>query len=223
MLKVIGHIFYSELLILLRRSHEWLYPLGFFIIMMSLFPLVFTPDPLFLQKYAPGYIWLAALLASLLAIETIFYVDLEDGHLEQLVLSPLPLPFMITAKLAAQWLITELPLILLTPLLGCLFHLTLSSVASLCLSLLLGTPILTLLGSLSVALTLGLRQAGILLGLLFLPLVTPVIIFGIAMVQQIQAGFSMIGPLAFLTGLLLLALTLLPFGIAATLRISLDD
>ncbi|MBV9576537.1 MAG: heme exporter protein CcmB [Gammaproteobacteria bacterium] len=223
MLKTLSHVFYSELLVLIRRSQEWLYPLGFFIIMMSLLPLVFSPDPLFLKKYVPGYIWLAALLASLLAIETIFYADLEDGYLEQLILSPLPLPCIISIKLLAQWLITQLPLILLTPLIGFLFHLSFLTIAVLSLTLLIGTPILTLLGSLGVALTLGLRQSGVLLGLLFLPLVTPVIIFGVTSVQQIQAGFSIAAPLCFLIGLLFLAITFLPLSIAATLRISMDD
>lgn len=222
-MKTFWFVFRTELLLLLRRSQEWIYPLGFFVIVISLFPLAFTPDPAFLQKYVPGCIWIAALLASLLSIEHVFFTDLEDGNLEQLLLSPSPLALIITAKLLAQWLVTEFSLVLLTPILGLLFHLSLTTIVALCLSLLLGTPILTLLGSLGVALTLGLRQQGVLLGLLILPLVTPVLIFGVNIVQQAQAGFSISPPLAFLAGLTMLAITTLPIVIATTLRVSVDD
>lgn len=216
-------VFYTELLLQLRRSHEWLYPLGFFVIVVCLFPLAFTPDPSFLQKHVAGCIWIAALLASMLSIETVFTADLEDGELEQLLLSPMPLAFIMLAKLAAHWLVSALPLMLLTPLLGILFQLPLNTVMVLCLSLLLGTPILILIGSLMVALTLGMRQQGVMLGLLLLPLVTPVLIFGVNMVQQVQQGLSIVGPAAFLASLALFAITLLPWAIAATLRISVDD
>lgn len=223
MLKAVWFVFYTELILLLRRSQEWLYPLGFFIIVISLFPLALTPDPVFLQKFVPGCIWIAALLASLLSIENVFFTDIEDGNLEQLLLSHTPLSLLVLAKLCAQWIVTELPLVILTPLLGVLFHLSMKAILALCLSLLLGTPILTFIGSLGVALTLGLRQQGVLLGLLILPLVTPVLIFGVNIVQQSQSGFSIVGPLAFLGGLFVLAITLLPWVIAASLRISVDD
>jgi heme exporter protein B len=223
MLNAIWFIFCTELRLLLRRSQEWLYPLGFFVIVISLFPLAFTPDPAFLQKYMPGCIWIAALLASLLSIEHVFFTEMEDGNLEQLLLSQIPLTLLMLMKLAAQWIVTELPLILLTPLLGLLFHLPAAVVLALCSSLLLGTPILILIGSLGVALTLGLRQQGVLLGLLILPLVTPVLIFGVTISQSSQEGFSVAGPLAFLAGLSLFAITLIPWAIAATLRVSVDD
>lgn len=223
MLKAVWFVFYAELILLLRRSQEWLYPLGFFIIVVSLFPLAFTPDPVFLQKFIPGGIWIAALLASLLSIENVFFTDREEGNLEQWLLSQVPLTLLMLAKLSAQWIITELPLIVLTPLLGVMFHLPASAIAILSMSLLLGTPILTLMGALGVALTLGLRQQGVLLGLLILPLVMPVLIFGVNVVQQSQAGFAVAGPLAFLAGLAVLAVTSLPWAIAATLRVSLDD
>lgn len=223
MLKVCWHLFYCELTLLLRRSQEWLYPLGFFVIVITMFPLAFTPDPAFLQKYMPGCVWIAALLASLLAVENLFASDREDGNIEQLLLSPMPLTILLTAKLTAQWLITEMPLVLLTPLLGWLFHLPANVVIALSLSLLIGTPILTLMGGLGVALTLGLRQQGVILGLLILPLTTPVLIFGVNIVQQAQAGFSITAPLAFLSGLMLFTMTLLPWAIAATLRIGMDE
>lgn len=223
MLKAAVLVFYTELILLLRRSQEWLYPLGFFIIVMSLFPLAITSDPLLLQRIIPGCIWIAALLASLLSIQSLFSTDVEDGNLEQWLLSQTPLSFLLFAKLSAQWLVTELPLVLLTPLLGCMFHLPATATIALCYSLLLGTPVLTLIGSLGVALTLGLRQQGVLLSLLILPLAVPVLIFGVIIVQQSQTGLSIAGPLAFLAGLSMLAITFLPWAIAATLRISMDE
>jgi len=223
MLKHIRFVFYTELLLLFRRSQEWLYPVGFFVIVVSLFPLAFTPDPVFLQKYVPGCIWIAAMLASLLSIGNSFASDIEDGHLEQLFLHQTPLSLILLAKLSAIWMATQLPLILLTPLLGVLFHLSLQTIIALALSLLFGTPLLTLIGSLCTALTLGLRQQGMLLGLLILPLLSPVLIFGVAIVQQSQAALPIVGPLAFLAGFSLLLISLLPWVIAATLRVGLDS
>lgn len=223
MLKAIISIFYTELILLLRQSQEWIYPLIFFVIVIILFPFALTPDPAFLQTFIPGCIWIAALLASLLSIENIFFTDMEDGNLEQMLLSSMPLTLLVSIKLFAKWVVTELPLVILTPIIGVLFHLPFSTILILCLSLLLGTPILTLVGSLGVALTLGLRQQGVLLGLLILPLLIPVLIFSVNIIQQSQAGFSVIGPLAFLSGLLFFAITLLPFTISQTLRISMDD
>ncbi|EKD71707.1 MAG: Heme exporter protein CcmB [uncultured bacterium] len=223
MLTTMWYVFRIEMLLLLRRSQEWLYPITFFLIVITLFPLAFTPDPIFLQKYLAGCVWIAALLASLLAIENIFYTDLEDGHLEQLLLSQPSLTSLMISKLIAQWIMTELPMILLTPIIGLLFHLSFVSTFTLMLALLLGTPILTLIGCFSVALTLGLRQQGVLLGLLMLPLVTPVLIFGVMISQQAQAGLNVSGPIAFLAGLCVLAITLLPWVIAVTLRMSVDE
>jgi heme exporter protein B len=215
--------FRTELLLHLRQSQAWLYPIAFFVIIVSLFPLAFSPDPTFLQKYMPGCVWIAALLASLLSIETIFVSDLEDGYVEQVVLNRSSLTAVIMAKLAAQWVVSELPLILLTPVLGFMFGLSNWVIVSVCLSLLLGTPILLLVGCLSVALTIGLKQQGALLGVMMLPLVTPVLIFGVNISQQAQAGFSIGGPMAFLAGLCVLAVTLLPWAIGAALRVGLDD
>lgn len=223
MMRALKFVFYTEMLLGLRRSQEWLYPLGFFVIVMSLFPLAFSPDPVFLQKYVPGCVWIAALFASLLSIENIFHTELEDGHLEQLLLSEIPLSFLITTKLLAKWLVTEMPLILLTPLIGILFHLSAFSIFILMISLLLGTPILTLIMSLGVALTLGLQNAGVLLGLLILPLTTPVLIFGVNIVQQSQAGLDIVAPCAFLAGLCVFAITLIPWAIAEAVRVGVED
>lgn len=223
MLATLRSLFYFEWTLLLRRSQEWLYPLGFFAIVITLFPLAFTPDPAFLQKYVPGCIWIAALLASLLSVEHIFAADLEEAYLEQMVLSQIPLSLLLLTKFAAQWLITQLPLILLTPIIGIFFHLPFATVWTLCIGLLLGTPVLMLIGSLGTALTLGLRQQGVLLSLLMLPLVTPILIFGVSLVQQSQAGLPIAGPLSFLAGIFFLSVTLLPLTIAATIKISLDN
>ncbi|HEX4045573.1 MAG TPA: heme exporter protein CcmB [Gammaproteobacteria bacterium] len=222
-LAILKSLVYLEFLLLLRRSQEWLYPLAFFVIVTCLFPLALTPDPNFLMTFLPGCMWIAALLANLLGVENIFSTDLEEGYLEQLLLSQLPLTLLISIKLSVQWLMTTLPLLILIPLLGLLFHLSGTIIFILSLSLLLGTPILLLIGCLGVALTLGLRQPGMLLGLLILPLVTPVLIFGVTIVQQAQAGLSIVAPLAFLAGLMVFAMTLLPWVIATTLRMSAEE
>lgn len=223
MLKALRVVFHTECLLLLRRSQEWLYPLVFFLILMMLFPLAYTPDADLLQKLMPGCVWIAALLASLLSIQNVFLTEMEEGDLEQIVMSSVPLSFYIAIKLCVQWLVTELPLIVLTPILGVLFHLSSSAILVLCMSLLLGTPILTLIGSLGVALTLGLRQQGVLVGLIIFPLVVPVLIFGVNIVQQAQEGFNIFGALMFLGGLMVFAVTVMPFVIAVVLRMGLED
>jgi heme exporter protein B len=148
---------------------------------------------------------------------------MEDGFIEQSLLSPVPLPFLMLTKLAAHWLAAVLPLILLTPFIGWLFQLSANTILILAASLLLGTPIFTLLGSLGVALTIGMRQQGVMMSLLILPLSAPVLIFGVNMTLQTQAGFSASGPLALLAGLLMLAIVGIPFAAAAALKIGLDD
>lgn len=223
MLKTFAVLFYLECLSRLRRSQEWLYPLGFFLIVMILFPLAFTPDPKVLQQYVSGFIWIAALLASMLSINHIFASDLEDGHLEQALLSPLPLTLNILVKLAAQWLLSTMPLILLSPLSALFFHLPPHDLVPLILGLLFGTPIFTLIGSLAAALTYGLRHQGVLLGLIMLPLVIPVLIFGINIVRESEEHLPFLGGIFFLSGISVLAVTILPYIIATTLRISLDD
>ncbi|OGT45390.1 MAG: heme exporter protein CcmB [Gammaproteobacteria bacterium RIFCSPHIGHO2_12_FULL_41_20] len=223
MVTLLVRILWSDLLIFFRRAREWLYPLGFFIIVLSLFPLAMTPDPFLLQTLAPGIIWIAALLASLLALENIFVSDMEAGFIEQLLLNAHPLSLLLTVKIIAHWLVAEMPLILLMPLLGWWFHLSFAVSGMLMITLLLGTPIFSLLGMLGVALTLGLRSQGALLGLLILPLMVPVLVFGVGTVQQYMAGLPVLGNVAFLAGLLLATGCGLPLAIAAALRISLDE
>lgn len=221
MLKTLLTIFHLELILLLRRSSDWLYPICFFLILLTLFPLAFSPEVT--RQFFPGCIWIAALLASLLSIQNFFTSDLEDGHLSQLLFSRTPLSVLFIAKLAANWLVTALPLVLLTPLFGSLFHLSTATLLAATLSLLLGTPLLTCVGCLGMTLTIGLRQQGVLLALLMLPLTAPVLIFGVGIVQQAEAGLSFAGPLAFLAGLFVFALTIMPWAIASVVRMGLDD
>lgn len=223
MIKTFMYLIYLEFILILRHSQEWLYPIAFFLISVSLFPLALSPDPVFLQKYIPGCIWIIALFSSFLSIENIFTADLEDGALEQLLLCPYPLSLSIAAKLLAHWILFQGILLLITPLLGIAFQLPAEIILILCLSLLVGTPILTLLGTELAALTIGFGQRGVLLGILLLPLSIPVLIFGINIVQQAQAGLSTSGAIAFLAGLCFCSIAIFPMTIAVTLRLSFDD
>jgi len=223
MLTHLCFILQIELLQKWRHPQEWLHPLAFFLMLIVLFPLTLTTDPHFLSLFFPGYLWTSALLASLLSIQTVFSSEMEEGHIEQLFFSEVPLPIILIIKLVIHWLITQLPLIMLTPLLGWLFHLSTTSIAVLCISLLLGTPILTFTSSAGVALTIGLKQQGVLLSLLILPLLIPILLFGINIVKQSEQGISILGSCAALAGIALLAVTLLPFAMTAALRFSLDE
>lgn len=223
MLKTIGWFFYYELLLYIRRAHEWIYPLVFFVIVLSLFPLAIAADENLLKKIAPGAIWIAALLSSLLALENMLTSDKESGFLEQSLLNSQPLPLLIFIKLIAHWLVAELPLILFSPLLAWIFHLSFPQMVSLTTGLLLGTPLLSLLGLFGVCLTLGLRYQGMLLGLLILPLMTPVLIFGVTMVEQSAAGLSISGNIAMLFALMIFGSMSIPFAAASVLRMGMDD
>ena len=211
-----------DLQIAIRKRSELLNPILFFILVVSLFPLGIGPEPRLLGEIAPGIIWVAALLATLLSMERLFRSDFEDGALEHLLLSPHALSLLALAKVLAHWLVTGLPLILVSPLLGVLLHLPAEAIRVLPLTLLLGTPILSLLGAVGVALTVGLRRGGVLLTLLVLPLYVPVLIFGTAAVAAARAGLPVSGQLALLGAMLALALTLSPLATAAGLRISAD-
>ncbi len=209
-----------DLQLAFRRRSELLNPVLFFVLVVSLFPLGIGPGPQTLALIAPGVIWVAALLATLLAMERLFKSDFEDGSLEQLLLSPQPLAVLALAKVLAHWLTTGLPLLLVSPLLGVLLHLPAEASGALLLSLLLGTPSLSLIGAIGVALTVSLRRGGVLLTLLVLPLYVPVLIFGTAAVAAAATGLPYDGQLALLGAILALALTLAPLAIAAGLRIN---
>jgi len=203
-----------------RHSSDWLNPLVFFVIVVTLFPLGVGPDGELLSEIAPGVIWVAALLATLLALDGLFRDDFIDGSLEQLLLSPHPLPILVMAKTLAHWLVSGLPLVLLSPVLALLMQLPLKALPSLLISLVLGTLCLSLIGSIGAALTVGLKRGGVLLALLVLPLFIPVLIFGSSCVVAAAGGFETGAQLSLLAGLLFLALALCPCAAAAALRIS---
>lgn len=203
-----------------RRRIEALLPVVFFVVAASLFPLGVGPEPQTLRQIGPGIVWVCALLATMLSLNTLFAGDHADGSLEQMLLSGHPGVVIAAAKAFAHWLLTGLPLIVTAPLLGTLFDMSAAGIATLCLSLLLGTPILSLLGSVGAALTLGLRSGGVLLLLLVLPLCIPALIFGSGAVGAVEAGMSARGHLSLLGALLLLSALGAPLATAAALRIS---
>jgi len=211
-----------DLVLLLRRRSEVLNPLVFFAIVITLFPIGISPDPALLASIAPGLLWVAALLAALLSLDSLFRSDYDDGSLEQLLLTPQPLALLVLAKVAVHWLLTGLPLALMAPLLGVLLALPAGSYAVLAVSLALGSASLSLIGAIGAALTVGLSRGGVLLSLLVLPLFIPVLIFGAGAVQAAIFGDGALAHLAILGALLALALSLAPLAIAASLRISIN-
>lgn len=211
-----------DLLLLSRQRGEVLHHLLFFLLVISLFPLGTRPAPELIREVAPALLWIAALLSALLSLQRLFRPDLEDGTLEQLLLSPQPLALLVLAKVTAYWLGGGLIFVLLGPLLGVLLGVPAAAIPVIMLSLLLGTPILGLVGAIGVALTLGLPRAGLLLSLLIFPLYVPVLIFGAGAMQAAISGLSAAGPLYLLAAQFVLALTMAPFAVAAALRISLE-
>lgn len=212
-----------ELKIAFRKKAEILNPLWFFLIVLTLFPLVIGPDPKLLAKIAPGIAWVAVLLSSLLSFERLFRDDFVDGSLEQLMLTAQPLVMTALAKIIAHWLLTGLPLILLSPIAGLLLSLEFSIWWALVLTMLLGTPVLSCLGAIGVGLTVGLRKGGVLLSLLVLPLFIPVLIFAASVLDAASLSSPYNGQLAILAAFLVSAITLSPFAVAVALRISLDQ
>lgn len=211
-----------DLLLAARHRAEMANPLLFFILVTSLFPLGIGADTKLLQAVAPGIIWVAALLAALLSLDSVFRSDFEDGSLEQYLLSSHPVSVLVLAKIIAHWLITGLPLLLISPLLGVLLSLPADGIKTLFFTLLLGTPVLSLIGAVGVALTVGLRKGGMLLSLLVLPLYIPLLIFASSAVDSAAAGLPVTAHLSLIAALLVLALSLSPFATAAALRVSLS-
>jgi heme exporter protein B len=203
-----------------RRRIDSLLPLVFFIVALSLFPLGVGPEPQMLREIAPGIVWVCALLASMLSVNALFASDLADGSLEQMLLAPQPVIAVAAAKCTVHWLVSGLPLIIASPLVGLLFGLSGKALAALVVSLVLGTPILSLLGALGAALTLGLRSGGMLLILIVLPLATPALIFGAGAVGTVESGLSAAGHFSLLGALLIATAVGAPWATAAALRIS---
>jgi heme exporter protein B len=211
-----------DLTLVWRRRGDAANPILFALIVVALFPLSIGPEPEQLRRIAAGVVFVAVLLAGLLALDTLFRGDHDDGSLEQLVLSPHPLSLLLACKIAVHWLTTALPLILAAPLLGELMHVDDSVRWLLPATLLLATPLLSLIGAVCVALTVGMHRSGMLLALLVLPLYVPVLIFGAGACNAAQAGLPFLAPLLWLGAALVLALVLAPLACAAALRISLS-
>jgi heme exporter protein B len=211
-----------DLLLVWRRRGDALNPVLFALIVCSLFPFALGPDPIALARIAAGVILVAVLLAGLMSLDALFRSDLEDGSLEQLILTPHPLAALLACKIFVHWFTTALPLIVITPLLAQLLHLPEAILPVLLSSLLLSTPLLSLLGAICVALTVAMRRSGMLLALLVLPLYVPVLIFAAGACSAASSGLPFAAPLLWLAAALVLALVLAPLACAAALRISMS-
>jgi heme exporter protein B len=211
-----------DLRIALRRRADVMTSLIFFVIVVSLFPLGVGADPVLLRTLGPGVVWVAALLACMLALARLFANDHADGTLEQMVLSPQPLSLLVLAKTISHWLTTGLPLVIIAPVLGLQFDLSADALLILIASLLLGTPTLSLIGAIGAALTLGLRGGGALLALLVLPLYIPVLIFGAGAVEATAAALGAAAHLSILGALLLGTLVFAPWATALALKIAIE-
>jgi heme exporter protein B len=221
-LPALGWALARDLRVAFRSRSELAVQLLFYVIVVTLFPLAATPERTLLAALGPGVLWVAALLASLLSLPRMFAADQADGTLEQMALSPWPLPALVSGKMVAHWLTTGLPVALLAPLLSVQYALAGDEIWVLCASLVVGTPILSLLGGIGAALTLGLRGSGSLLALLILPLFVPVLIFGAGAVDAVRAGLGAGANLSLLGAGLLVAAVGAPFAAAAAVRIALD-
>ena len=222
MLNTLGWIVRRDLTIALRRRADIFTTLVFFAIVVSLFPLGIGPELKILRIIAPGIVWVGALLASMLALELIFSADHRDGTLEQMLLTPQPVALLVVGKVLAHWLVTGVPLVLMSPLLGLQYDLPWPALQTLIVSLLLGTPTLSLIGAIGAALTLGLRSGGVLLALLVLPLYIPILIFGAGAVEATISGLGGEAHLAMLAAILVASLVLAPLATAAALRVAED-
>lgn len=211
-----------ELLIAFRRQADVFNPLWFFIIVITLFPLSIGPEPGLLSRIAAGIVWVAALLSALLSLERLFRDDFQDGALEQMMLFPVPLPVVVISKVVAHWLLTGVPLILISPLLAILLSLDFNTWLAIVATLLIGTPTLSFVGAIGVALTVGLQKGGVLLSLLILPLYIPILIFATSAIDAASLNMAYNGQLAILGAMLMGSMTLSPFAISAALRVSVN-
>jgi heme exporter protein B len=219
MLKIFGRIIYYEILTVKRQAMSWLTPLVFFVLVVCLFPLAIGDDIVLLQKIAPGVIWVAALLAIIISLGNLFRIDADNGYLDNLVLSPHSLTLIVLAKIISHWLTHCLPLILISPLLGYLLGLPPQVIWILMLSLLLGTPVLNLLGAVGAALVISVGQNSLLLPILIMPLYIPVLIFGTSTVTAATIAAPLGGYFAILAALSLLSLAFAPLLTSIALRI----
>lgn len=211
-----------DLVLALRRRSEVANPLLFFILVITLFPLGIGAQPHLLQAIAPGIIWVSALLAAMLSLDSLFRSDFDDGSLEQILLSSHPASILVLAKIIAHWLVTGLPLLIVAPLLAIFLGMPTHSLGILLLTLLLGTPVLSLIGAIGVALTVGLRKGGMILSLLVLPLYVPVLIFASNAVEIAGSGLPVTAQINILISILIMATVLAPWPTAAALKMSIN-
>ncbi|MFZ2170729.1 MAG: heme exporter protein CcmB [Methylococcaceae bacterium] len=211
-----------DLVLAMRRRSEIANPLLFFILVITLFPLGIGAQPNLLQAIAPGIIWVSALLAAMLSLDSLFRSDFDDGSLEQILLSSHPASILVLGKIIAHWLVTGLPLLIIAPLLAVFLGLPTHSLGILLLTLLLGTPVLSLIGAIGVALTVGLRRGGMILSLLVLPLYVPVLIFASNAVEMAGSGLPVNAQINILISILLMTLVLAPWPTAAALKMSIN-
>ena len=211
-----------DLLVAYKRKNDIFNPFMFFLIVCSLFPIGISPDPVRLGEIASGVLWISALLASLLAMDSLYRNDFEDGSLEQLLISPHPLYFMVLAKNLAHWLVSGLPVVIISPVVAYMLSLPGNAYGVMFLTLLIGTPILSLLGSIGVALTVGLGSRGLILAVITLPMSVPVLIAGTLTVQEVLNGASLSGYVAVLGAMFVGSFTLAPLASATALRISVN-
>lgn len=222
LLGLLGLVIRRDLLLAMRRRSDVLTTLVFFVMVVSLFPLGVGPEPEMLRKMAPGVVWVAALLASMLSLARMFSADYLDGTLEQMLLAPQSFSVLVLGKIVGHWLLSGLPLVLIAPVLGVQFDMSIDALIVLLIGLLLGTPVLSMIGAVGAALTLGLRGGGVLVSLLVLPLCIPVLIFGTAAVDAVSAGLDYTTNLALLGAFMLFALTFTPLVTAQALKISME-
>ena len=211
-----------DLTLAFRNRGELTNPLVFFLMVIAMVPLGVSPESKVLANLAAGMIWVVALLATLLSLDSLFRNDFDDGSLEQILISPHPLYFIVLVKVFVHWLVTGLPLALISPLLGVMLFLPDAGFVPLCLSLLMGTAVLSLIGAIGAALTVALRKGGLLLSLIIMPLYVPVLIFGASVVRTAIDGFPVAGELAVLGAFLAMAIVLAPIAAAGALRISVN-
>lgn len=222
-MSAVAAVFRRDLALAWRSRGDLVNPLGFFVVTVSLFPLGMSPDPALLARIGPGLVWVAALLAVLLSLETLFRSDRDDGSLEQMLMSPAPLPLLVLARVLAHVLTVGLPLVVVAPVLALMLNIRGDAFGALLAGLALGVPVLCLVGAIGAALTTGLSRGGVLVALIVLPLYIPVLVFGAGAAEAAGLGMPYTGQLAILGALLASSIALAPFAIAGALRISVSQ
>ena len=221
-MNIVFTVVMRDLRLAMRRKAEVLNSVFFFAVVATLFPLAIGPEPAMLRQIGPGVLWVGALLATMLGLPRMFEADFRDGSLEHMLLSPHGLGLVVLGKITAHWLLSGVPLVILAPVLGLQFDLSAQALSMLALSLLLGTPVLSCVGAIGAALTLGVRGGGVLISLLVLPLFVPVLVFGAGAVQALESGLGAQAHLSILLAMLLPALFFSPWACSVGLRIALE-